>query len=446
MRINVRRSGPLKGEVVLPGDKSISHRAVLLGAMARGESRFDGFLAAGVTRVMLDAVRQLGVRAEVQGEQLILESPGMAGWVSPVLAVDCGHSATTLRLLAGALAGANLDAVLDGSRSLRQRPMARVVDPLVWMGARIASSGGCAPLRLTRRPEDHPLRGLTHQTRVASAQVKSALLLAGLGAAGPTTVIEPGPSRDHTERMLSAMGVPVQREILPDGRPQVTLLPDAVESLQPLRAAIPGDFSAAAFLLAAGAILPGSSLRFPGVGLNWTRTGMLDTLVEMGAVVRTENPTRISNEKTGTLFLRQAALDGVEVSGDRVVRMIDEFPAFAVAAAFARGTTTVRDAEELRVKESDRIRGICDGLARLGVDVIETADGFRIDGNPADLPGGVTLDPARDHRLAMAFVLAGLRCKAPVVVEGAEIISQSFPGFIETLQSLGAETIEVEDA
>ncbi len=445
MRIKVSRSDSISGQVILPGDKSISHRAVLLGTLARGVSCFDRFLMAGVTRVMLDAVRQLGVEVSLMEDRLVLESPGMADLKSPDLPLDCGHSGTTMRLLAGALAGANLDAVLDGSHRLRQRPMARVVDPLNGMGARVSAAGGYAPLRLIRRPDGRPLSGLRHETSVASAQVKSAILLAGLGADSPTTVIEPGPSRDHTERMLGAMGVPVVRESLPDGRPQIVLTPIEARSLMPLKAVIPGDFSTAAFLLTAGAILPGSALHLQRVGLNWTRTGMLDALQQMGADIHIDHITRISNEKIGHIHIRESSLSGVLIAGEGVVRMIDEFPAFAVAAAFASGETTVREANELRYKESDRIRGICVGLQRLGVDVTEMADGFRIVGDPADLPGGVILNPAGDHRLAMAFVLAGLRCEQPVVVEGAEIISQSFPGFVETLQSLGACSIEVLD-
>ncbi len=443
MRIKVGRSSALSGRIALPGDKSISHRAALLGALAEGESRFENFLVAGVTQVMLDALRCLGVCWRLDAQTLTLSSPGLDKLAVPQESLYCGHSGTTLRLLTGALAAANLDVVLEGSERLRQRPMGRIVTPLLRMGANLVSDQGHAPLRLSHH--SRPLKGLRHETPVASAQVKSAILLAGLRADAPTVVIEPGPSRDHTERMLSAMGISIVQSRMDDGRPEIRLMPATRGGLSPLQMCIPGDFSAAAFLISAAALLPDSEVFLPGVGLNWTRSGMLSALKDMGARIRIENPRIESGEDVGNLKVSYALLHGGQIDGDLVVRMIDEFPAFAVAAAFAEGRTVVGGAAELRVKESDRIHGICQALGALGVKIEETADGFILQGCPEDLAGGVTLNPNRDHRMAMAFILAGLRCKAPIIIEEAQIINQSFPGFIQALQSLGADRIEVLD-
>jgi 3-phosphoshikimate 1-carboxyvinyltransferase len=441
MWIEVKRSAPIKGTLRLPGDKSISHRAVLLGALAKGDSTCDNLLVAEVTRAMLDAVGQLGVACHLEGTRLDIHSPGLHGLTSPDKVIYCGHSGTTMRLLAGALSSANLHVTLDGSLRLRERPMARIVEPLVRMGAQIVDDGGRAPLQLAKRSSNTPLRGLKHCPSVASAQVKSAILLAGLQADGPTTLIEPGPSRDHTERMLTAMGADVTTLRRVDGRPEITLAPLSGRDLKPLQMQIPGDFSAAAFLLAAGAILPGSEIALPHVGLNWTRTGFLEALQDMGVDVAIGGQTVLSNEPVGDLRIRGGDLQGTHVSGDRVVRMIDEFPAFAVTAAFARGRTVVRAAGELRYKESDRILQICQGLHTLGVNIVEHPEGFDIVGHSGDLPGGVTLYPGQDHRMAMAFTLAGLRCRKPIRIDGAEIIHQSFPGFVDTLSKLGVGTI-----
>ena len=438
---------PLKGEVDLPGDKSLSHRAALLAALAEGESCTDHFLVAGVTRVMLDALTALGVAWSLEGSYLRVEGRGLAGLgaggAAPGPALFCGSSATTLRLLAGALAAAGSPARLEGSPGLERRPMARLVEPLREMGVQIdAAPGGTAPLQLHPRPNGQKLRAAELHLPVASAQLKSALLLAGLSADGPLTLHEPGPSRDHTERMLSAAGVAVTSAAENDGC-RVNLVPPSDGKLKPLQLSLPGDFSSAAFLIVAGLITPGSELRIRRVGLNPTRTGLLDVLSEMGGEIRVVDAAEEGNEPVGDLLVRSSQLTGGEVCGTRVVRMIDEFPAFGAAAAFAEGPTRVTGAEELRYKESDRISQICQGLRAIGVPAEETPDGFSIPGSAA--PAGGKVDAAGDHRLAMAFTLAGLASLKPVTVSGAEMISESYPGFIETLQSLGAEILVDEE-
>lgn len=426
---------PLRGEVSLPGDKSLSHRLALLAAIAESESRLENFLDAGVTRVMLDALAALGVDWRLEAGTLRVQGRGLEGLRPPDAPLDCGHSATTMRLLAGLLAAAGLPAVLDGSPSLRRRPMERVVRPLAAMGVPIQSSDGYAPLQMVRRTER--LRGLTWRTEVASAQVKSAVLLAGLAAAGPVTVIEPVASRDHTERLFTGLGLEVVSRAVLDGW-AVTLTPPERPAWSGLRLRVPGDFSSAAFLLVAAAIVPGSQVTLRGLGLNPGRTGLLDVLAAMGADFRVTNKANVYGEPVGDLEIRHAPLRGVRVDGATVVRMIDEFPALAVLAAFAEGETVVADAVELRHKESDRIAAIVALVRALGGQAEERPDGFVVHGT--GLRGGVVRVPP-DHRLAMSAALAGLAADAPVRVENAEIYRQSFPEFPEVLSSLGASIV-----
>lgn len=431
MNLTLHPGHPLLGEVTLPGDKSLSHRAALFAALAEGESRIDNFLVSGVTQAMLDALTTLGVVWRLEETTLTLQGVGLRAWRPPSLPLYCGHSATTLRLLAGALAASGVPAVLDGSPGLRRRPMERIVRPLQAMGVAIeAAAGGGAPLRLAGREAGCSLHAVGSLLPVASAQVKSCLLLAGLAADGPVRVFEPALSRDHTERLLRSMGV--RLEI--DAATHCVTLHPPVGALTPLRLELPGDFSSAAFLIVAALITPRSDILLRRVGLNPTRTGLLDALRAMGAVIEVQQPGEAGGEPVGDLRVRSSRLRGTVISGAQVVSMIDEFPIFAVAAAFADGTTEVRDAGELRHKESDRVSVLGSELSRIGVDFRERPDGFVIEGG--DLPGG-DASACGDHRLALALATAGLAAQRPVTVQGAEILSQSFPSFPCTLLRLG---------
>jgi 3-phosphoshikimate 1-carboxyvinyltransferase len=420
----------LRGSVIVPGDKSISHRALLLGAIAEGVSHVQGWLPAGVCQAMLNAVRTLGVTVEQPAPTaLIVHGVGLRGLRPPVVPIDCQGSGATMRMLAGILAGYPFTSVLDGHAGLRRRPMERVAVPLREMGATVETYDGCPPLTIT----GGNLRGIDYHLPVASAQVKSAILLAALYAEGQTTVHEPGPGRDHTERMLRAQGVNLK---VRDNA--VTLVPPA-QLLAPFSLTVPADFSSAAFPLVAALLVPGADLRLTGIGVNPTRTGLLHVLRQMGAEIIWQNQSEQGGEPVADLVARGGSgrLQGVEVSGDTVVRMIDEFPILAVAATQAEGKTVVRDARELRVKESDRIAAVVGELRKLGASIEERDDGFVVQG-PTRLRGTPVLGHG-DHRLAMALVVAGLVAGGETVVEGTEVIGDSFPGFVSLMQSLGAE-------
>ena len=445
MKIVAAPGRPLNGSVSLPGDKSISHRAALFAALSVGESHINNFLVAGVTKVMLRALSELGVPWDLVDTTLKVQGRGLPRnhhSTVPVL-LDCGNSGTTMRLLAGALSALGLPAILDGSAGLRSRPMKRIVEPLQAMGVSIqASPGYTAPLNLAGRASNRKLLPLEYNLPVASAQVKSCLLLAALDADGTTTLREPGPSRDHTERMLNAMGVAIAKETKSIPGDQVCLYetrltPPNPPELAPLSLDIPGDISSASFLIVAALITPGSSITLQGVGLNPTRTGLLDALQSMGADIQISNLTESHGEPIGDLLVRYGPLRSTQISGSLVVRMIDEFPAFAVAAANAQGRSVVSQAAELRNKESDRISDLCGELLRLGVDVEETADGFAINGGEI-LKGG-EVDPHADHRLAMALAVAGLAAQEPVVIQDAGIIAESYPKFGSSLRDLGVD-------
>ena len=411
---------PLQGRVTLPGDKSLAHRAALFAALADGTSTIRNYPDSGVTRAMRGALEALGVPSRLENGMLTLAGHGLRPFPRSGALANCGNSGTTIRLLAGAVAATRSAAVLDGSAGLRKRPMNRIADPLCLMGADISTTDGHAPLTLTPAP----LHGIEYTLPVASAQVKSCLELAALGADAPVTLHEPGPSRDHTARMLRAMGATVVSVGLSE-----TVHP--ASALRPLDGTLPGDISSAAFLLAAAAIVPGSRVTVADVGLNPTRTGVLDVLSGMGARVSTANERVEFGEPVGDVTLEAAPLHGVEIAGDLVVRSIDEFPALAAVAAFAEGDTVVRGAEELRYKETDRIAAIVAQLGALGAEVSERPDGFTVRGGT--LTGG-TARANGDHRLAMSMALCGLR--APVSVEGAEILNESFPDFESLLASL----------
>lgn len=443
MKCIVKGGKPLRGRIRLPGDKSLSHRAILFAALADGRSEIDNLLLAGVTQPMLAALTAFGIEWSLDQTHLTVWGKGLDGWHDSDKEVDCGNSATTMRLLAGAMAATNVSGVLDGSAGLRRRPMDRIVQPLQSMGVQIEATNGCAPLSLS--PSKRPLRGMNHQLEVASAQVKTCLILAALVGDRPTTISEPGPSRDHTERMLGSMGAKIESIKPADKQTEryFTRVQPLAEPLKPLQMQLPGDISSAAFFIVSGLVAPESEIEIENVGLNPTRTGLLDALGEMQAFVAVEETKAQGGEPCGRIGVQSSALSPTQVRGERVVRMIDEFPVFGVAAAYARGETRVADAQELRYKESDRIAMLCQELRKLGVEAIETEDGFRIIGK-GKIEGGV-VESHGDHRLAMSLMVAGLGSNEPVVVEGAEVVNESLPQFIPLLRSLGAE-IHCEDS
>lgn len=425
---------PLNGIATVPGDKSISHRAVMLAGLANGSSQVHNWLPAGDTIATLKAIQRLGVRVTIkkhsdQAWDLTVSGRGLYGLQEPDTTLDCRNAGTCMRLLAGILAGQSFATVLDGSPQLRQRPMNRIIDPLTQMGARIKAKNGRAPLVI--EPAD--LKGIRYVMPVASAQVKSAILLAGLYAAGETQVIQPGPTRDHTERMLQAMEVPVTIE----GYTISLETSDGNErSLKPFDLSVPGDLSSAAFLLVAAMIVPHSSIVIKGAGFNETRTGLLEILSSMGAHIEKSNAHLSGGEAIADLEIHFDELHSTDVGGELVVRTIDELPVWAVAASQAAGASVLRDAAELRVKEVDRISLLAGELRKMGVRLDEHPDGFTVIG-PSRLQG-VDVDSYGDHRLAMALAVAGLVGTSPTRVHHAGCIADSFPRFVETMQSLGA--------
>ena len=420
----------LVGHVAVPGDKSISHRAVLVGAICEGETRVSGFGRSADTEATIAAVRALGAEVDEHDvDTLTVRGVGLRGLSAPEAPIDCGNAGTLMRLVAGILAGQRGRFELVGDESLSSRPMERVAEPLRRMGATVETTDGHAPLVVDGGGE---LSGIDYELPVASAQVKSAVLLAGLFADGETTVVEPLPTRDHTERLLERAGAAVTR------RPQsVTVRPAERLALGELE--IPGDFSSAAPLLVAAAIVPGSSVTVHGVGLNPRRTGLLDVLERMGARVAVYNRRPIGGEPAGDVELRASELVGATVTPAEVPTLVDELPLFALAACHARGDSVVRGAAELRVKETDRIEGVVEELRRLGGHIRATKDGFRVRGVPARLRGG-SLDVRGDHRLAMLGAVAGVSSREGVELHGAEAVDVSFPGFFQVLAQISASS------
>ena len=422
--LHIKPGDPLRGETSVPGDKSISHRAVMFGALAQGTSHIQGWLPAGDTLATLNAIHALGVPVERSDSSTLVIHGGELH--APEQPLNLANAGTGLRLLAGILAGQSFPSTLDGSPQLRRRPMTRITEPLQLMGADVSDSGGYPPLHF--RPAS--LHGIHYAMPVASAQVKSAILLAGLFADGPTTVIQPGPARDHTERLLKAMGADLQT-----AGNRVTLTPGS--PLHPLDMTIPGDFSSAAFLLVAASIVPGSHLTLHNISINATRTGLLGVLQEMGADVFIVPTGEAGGDPVGRIVVQSAALGNTIISGQTVVRMIDEFPILMVAALCAEGVTEVRDAHELRVKETDRIAVMAGELRKMGAIIEEREDGFIIEG-PQQLHGAV-LEGHDDHRVAMSLAVAGLVAKGETTLHGAACIADSFPGLVSVLRSLGAD-------
>lgn len=416
---------PLHGSVRVPGDKSVSHRALMLAAIADGDSRISGFLEGEDTRATAAVLSQLGVRIDTPsaGERVV-HGVGLHGLRGTARPLDCGNAGTGMRLLAGLLAGQAFDSTLVGDASLSKRPMRRVTDPLALMGARIDTRDGLPPLRVRG---NQPLHGIRYELPVASAQVKSALLLASLYASGDTEITEPHPTRDYTERMLAAFGWPIA---FAPGRARLS----GGHALRATGVDVPADFSSAAFFLVAASIVPGSALRLPAVGLNPRRTGLLQALRLMGADIAIERLREAGGEPVGDLVVRHAPLHGVELPEALVPDMIDEFPALFIAAAMASGKTIVRGAAELRVKESDRIATMASGLRTLGATIEETPDGAIIHGGRL---GGGTVASHLDHRIAMSFAVAGLVADAPVRIDDCGHVATSFPGFLELANGCG---------
>jgi 3-phosphoshikimate 1-carboxyvinyltransferase len=408
----------LGGELRVPGDKSVSHRAVMLAAIADGSSEIDGFLEGEDTRATAAAFAAMGVRIEAPAaSRRVVHGVGLHGLAAPAAVIDCGNAGTGMRLLAGLLAGQRFDSRLVGDVSLSQRPMQRVIAPLQQMGARIESAAGFLPPLAIHG--GRPLHGIDYATPVASAQVKSAILLAGLYADGETVVREPHPTRDYSERMLAAFGWPVEH------RPGFVRLSGG-HRLRARSVRVPADFSSAAFFIVAATLVPGSDLLLREVGVHPRRTGLLDALRLMGADIVVEPRSAAGDEPIADLRVRHAPLAGIEVPERLVPDMIDEFPALFVAAACARGRTTVRGAAELRVKESDRIATMAAGLRRLGIAVEETPDGACIDGGRLD---GGDVDSHGDHRIAMSFAVCAQLARAPLRIGDVGNVATSFPGF-----------------
>jgi 3-phosphoshikimate 1-carboxyvinyltransferase len=421
--MKVEPASSVQGGLSVPGDKSISHRAVLIGAVADGETVIEGFGRSADTESTIDAVRALGVEVGEDGDTVRVQGVGLRGLRSPGLPIDCGNAGTLARLLPGLLAGQTWQQFeLTGDESLRSRPMRRIADPLAAMGAGVETGDGRLPLGI----EGRPLHAIRYELPVASAQVKSCVLLAGLLAAdGPTAVVEPVATRDHTERMLRAVGARVET------RPGLVEVWPA-QRLEPLRITVPGDFSSAAPFVVAATLLPGSRLRIAGVGVNPTRTGLLDVLERMGARISLYNRTSSGGEPVADIEVEHADLVATAVEPGEVPRLIDELPLFALAASMARGESVVRGAQELRAKESDRIETVTTALRTMEIRIRSTDDGFRVRGVPTRPKGG-GMASAGDHRIAMLGAVAGLVSREGVRIEGAEAVSVSFPGFFGTL-------------
>jgi 3-phosphoshikimate 1-carboxyvinyltransferase len=429
-RFKVSPGGQLTGRLRVPGDKSISHRSIMLGSLADGVTEVSGFLEGADSLATLQAFRAMGVTINGPANgHVTIEGVGLHGLQAPAQALDLGNSGTSMRLMSGLLAGQSFDVTLSGDASLSTRPMQRVVEPLSRMGAHIRTTNtGTAPLVIRGGAALH---GIDYVMPMASAQVKSCLLLAGLYADGTTCVTEPAPTRDHTERMLSGMGYPLHSEA---GR--VCL--QGGQRLNAIAIDVPADISSAAFFLVGASIAPGSDLVLEHVGMNPTRTGVLDILQQMGAAIDVTNRREVGGEPVADLHVRSTELRGIEIDPALVPLAIDEFPAVFIAAACAGGRTVLSGAGELRVKESDRIQVMADGLQQLGIEASPTPDGMVIEGGR--LTGG-RIDSHGDHRIAMAFAMAGLRAQGEIEISDCDNVSTSFPGFVELAAQAGLSIV-----
>ncbi len=436
--MTAQRSAPLKGTVRVPGDKSISHRALMLGAVALGETHITGMLEGEDVLCTAAAMRAMGAKVERLGDgEWRVHGLGVGGLMAPHEDLDMGNSGTAARLLMGLVAGHDFSATFVGDASLSSRPMKRVTDPLAQVGATFdAAEGGRLPLTVHGAKDPMPL---TYELPVASAQVKSAVLLAGLNAPGETEVVEPKPTRDHSEKMLSHFGADVRVEQLADGARRITL--KGRPELKGRDVIVPADISSAAFPLVAASIVPGSDVTVTGVGLNPLRAGVIDTLADMGATIEILNRRVEAGEDIGDVRVQAGGLKGCTVPAARAPAQIDEYPVLFVAAAMAEGTTRFEGLEELRVKESDRLAVMAEGLKACGVDLEEGDDWLvvhGVGGTPNAVPGGATAATHLDHRIAMAFLVLGLVSENPITIDDASPINTSFPGFKALMESLGA--------
>lgn len=416
---------PLRGELTIPGDKSVSHRSVMFGALSDGLTEADNFLTGADCLSTIACFRRMGIEIEQNGTHVLIHGKGLHGLSAPTSVLDAGNSGTTVRLMSGILSGQNFSSTITGDASIQKRPMKRVMDPLSRMGADIASlnNNGCAPLEIHGKQ----LRAIDYLSPVASAQVKSCVLLAGMYADGPTSVTEPVVSRNHSELMLKYFGASLTSEDR-----TVTIRPEPVLTGQKVN--VPGDISSAAYFIAAALLVPGSEVLLKNVGINPTRDGMLRVCRAMGADITLINEDHSGAEPCADLLIRSSSLKGTVIEGDIIPTLIDELPVIAVLAAFADGTTIISDAAELRVKESDRIAVMTENLQKLGCDVEATDDGMIIHGGKQ--LHGATVDSHMDHRIAMSFAVAGLVCGGEMEILGADIVNISYPGFFEDLENL----------
>lgn len=426
--ITIQPAASVRGEIIVPGDKSISHRSIMLGAIANGVTTVRGFLRGEDNLSTMHAFRAMGVAIDDDGETIRITGRGLHGLKEPEDVLDCGNSGTTIRLITGLLSGQSFFSVVTGDQYLRKRPMKRVVEPLSRMGARIAGRGGgtLAPLAIT----GGGLKGIDYQSPVSSAQIKSSLMLAGLYADGETTVNEPSLSRDHSERMFALFGASLVRNA------NGVTVRGGVE-LAAQEVTVPGDISSAAFFIVAALITPGSELLIKNVGVNPSRTGVIDILQAMGGDIQLLNQRDVSGEPVADLLVHSSRLKGIAIAGGVVPRAIDEFPAICIAAARAEGITTVRDARELRVKETDRITAMAVNLRKLGVTVAECEDGMDITGS--DLLLGGTVDSSGDHRIAMSMSVAALVASGAITVTDIACVATSFPTFFPLLEKVASK-------
>lgn len=422
----VTPSENLNGEIIPPGDKSISHRAVLLAAIAEGRTQINGFLMGTDNLAMVSAFQQMGVSIKIIEDKciLIVDGVGMKGLEAPMGALDCRNSGTAIRLLSGLLVGQPFNTVLTGDTSLQRRPMKRIIEPLTLMGAKINSTGNFLPLKIVGNPQ---LTSIHYTLPMASAQVKSCVLLAGFYAQGKTCVTEPTPSRDHTERLLKHFHYTVQKE-------NRCICINGEGNLKAKDISIPGDISSAAFFIVATTITPGSVMRLSQVGVNPMRFGVINLLKMMGANIKVTNRTKKNEEPVADIDVRHAMLNGIDIPQDQISLSIDEFPALLIAAVAAQGQTVLHGAAELRVKETDRIEAMVNGLQKLGVNVKSLPDGVIVQGSV--LKGG-EVDSYDDHRIVMAFAVAGVIAKGLIKIRNCDNVKTSFPNFVELANEVG---------